>query len=252
DLRVADEPRLPMRDHGIGKEFQVGIVGERDELCLCRVIGVHGVNLGRRLRGDVRLRARTKRDIERKTVALQQASGRGDQEHAGETRHFRIAIQRALNHIWCAALQVLQDCLLVPPLEAETQETSLTDGAALHLKRLVLKRDQFRQRSAELLRAGPWTGGGGDHADLCTRGSMSKRNSLLISSTSSPIPSPVLQLVNRNGLLPRISPESLCITSRLAPTWGAKSILLMTRMSECVIPGPFLRGILSSSATSIT
>jgi hypothetical protein len=72
DLRVADEPRLPMRDHGIGKEFQVGIVGERDALCLCRVVGIHGVYLGCRLRGDVRLRARTKRDVERKPITLQQ------------------------------------------------------------------------------------------------------------------------------------------------------------------------------------
>src|SRR5882757_7120859 len=36
------------------------------------------------------------------------------------------------------------------------------------------------------------------------------------------------------------------------PTSGARSILLMTRRSERVIPGPPLRGILSPAATSIT
>jgi hypothetical protein len=53
-----------------------GITGsgrKRDALCLCRVVGIHGVYLGCRLRGDVRLRARTKRDVERKPITLQQA-----------------------------------------------------------------------------------------------------------------------------------------------------------------------------------
>ena len=40
--------------------------------------------------------------------------------------------------------------------------------------------------------------------------------------------------------------------SRLAPTSGARSVLLMTRRSERVMPGPPLRGILSPAATSMT
>lgn len=46
--------------------------------------------------------------------------------------------------------------------------------------------------------------------------------------------------------------ESCSMTSRLAPTYGARSILLMTRRSDRVMPGPPFRGILSPSATSIT
>ena len=42
------------------------------------------------------------------------------------------------------------------------------------------------------------------------------------------------------------------MTSRLAPTYGARSVLLMTRMSDWEMPGPFLRGILSPAATSMT
>ena len=46
--------------------------------------------------------------------------------------------------------------------------------------------------------------------------------------------------------------DLLVITSSDAPTWGARSILLMTRRSERVMPGPPLDGILSPAATSIT
>jgi hypothetical protein len=45
---------------------------------------------------------------------------------------------------------------------------------------------------------------------------------------------------------------SRSITSRDAPTKGARSILLITSRSERVMPGPPLRGILSPPATSIT
>src|SRR5277367_5730790 len=47
-----------------------------------------------------------------------------------------------------------------------------------------------------------------------------------------------------------VQPHS--ITSSDAPTYGARSILLITSRSERMIPGPPLRGILSPSATSIT
>ncbi len=64
---------------------------------------------------------------------------------------------------------------------------------------------------------------------------------------------PVMQLVKTNGLSPRIPPlESRSMTPRSALTYGARSVLLMTRMSDCEIPGPFLRGILSPAATSMT
>ena len=44
----------------------------------------------------------------------------------------------------------------------------------------------------------------------------------------------------------------LCCTSRSAPTASARSTLLITSRSDCVTPGPPLRGTLSPPATSIT
>ena len=70
----------------------------------------------------------------------------------------------------------------------------------------------------------------------------------MISST----PWPVRRLLNTNGRAPRMRLASRSITSSEAPTWGARSILLMTRRSERVMPGPPLDGILSPAATSIT
>ena len=168
------------------------------------------MDLGCRLRGDVRLRARTERDVESEPVSLQQAARGGDQEHVGQVRHFLVAIQRALRHVRRAAFKVRQDRLATAVLEAKTQETGLADRAAPHLRRLVLERRQLRSRCAERFGASPTEReAAGIMLTSGARGFMSNRNSLSISSTSSGMPSPVLQLVNRNGLLPRISRESL-------------------------------------------
>lgn len=43
----------------------------------------------------------------------------------------------------------------------------------------------------------------------------------------------------------------LLITSKLAPTASAKSVLLIINKSDCVIPGPPFLGILSPPAISI-
>src|SRR3989442_1565595 len=64
--------------------------------------------------------------------------------------------------------------------------------------------------------------------------------------------SPVLRFVKTKGRPPRIRRASRSMTARSAPTWGARSILLMTSRSERVMPGPPLRGIFSPSATSMT
>src|SRR3954469_15953935 len=65
-------------------------------------------------------------------------------------------------------------------------------------------------------------------------------------------PSLFFRLVITKGRSPRILLASVCIFSREAPTWGARSILLMTRRSDRVMPGPPLDGILSPAATSMT
>src|SRR6185437_11035194 len=57
---------------------------------------------------------------------------------------------------------------------------------------------------------------------------------------------------NTVGEEPRRAAASRAITSRLAPTSGARSVLLMTSRSALVTPGPPLRGTLSPPATSTT
>ena len=83
-----------------------------------------------------------------------------------------------------------------------------------------------------------------------------------IKETTSSTPLPSLTLVKMVGPSPRISLESRSITSSDAPTYGAKSIcrcedqrssgtqcigltLLTINRSDCEIPGPPFRGILS-------
>src|SRR4029079_9929798 len=63
---------------------------------------------------------------------------------------------------------------------------------------------------------------------------------------------PARRLLNTNGRVPRMRRASRSMTSREAPTCGARSILLMTRRSERVMPGPPFEGIFSPPATSIT
>lgn len=58
-------------------------------------------------------------------------------------------------------------------------------------------------------------------------------------------PSPLFRLVKLHGRSPRMRRVSRSITSRDAPTYGARSVLLITVKSDLVIPGPPLRGIFS-------
>ena len=69
---------------------------------------------------------------------------------------------------------------------------------------------------------------------------------------TSAAPTPARRFAITNGLSPRIRRASAAITSRSAPTSGARSILLMTSRSERVMPGPPFRGIFSPPATSMT
>src|SRR5689334_4618363 len=176
--------------------------------------------------------ARPELDLERKAVALQETAGRGDHEDMGKPRHTVVTVESALGHVRRAAVKIREDCLLAAQFEAETQEARLTHCAAFHLRRLVLKRRKFPRRCTESFGGMQGRGDRRRHADLFRGISRSNSKSRTMRSTSAGIPSPVLQLVNRNGLLPRIRCESLFMTSRLAPTCGARSVLLMTRMSD--------------------
>src|SRR5207249_10374261 len=166
-------------------------------------------------------------------------------------------MQRALREVRGTRVEIGEDRAIAAALESEAQVTRFAHRATAHLRRLVaIERELRRHRKLGIARPRcrqPPYPLGRAHQRVCLAGSFkSKRSSLRISSTSAEIPSPVRQLVNRNGLSPRMSFESCAISSRLAPTYGARSILLMTRMSDCVMPGPFLRGILSPAATSMT
>ena len=76
--------------------------------------------------------------------------------------------------------------------------------------------------------------------------------SLEVMERDATAPSPFFKLVKTKGLSPLIFFASRSITSREAPTCGARSILLITSKSDFVMPGPPLRGILSPAATSMT
>jgi hypothetical protein len=66
------------------------------------------------------------------------------------------------------------------------------------------------------------------------------------------MPSPVLQLLSSTGRPRRTSFASFTIKSTLAPTKGARSVLLMTSRSERMMPRSRLRGMSSPPAVSIT
>eukprot|EP00600_Ochromonadales_sp_CCMP1393_P002401 CAMPEP_0174988214 /NCGR_PEP_ID=MMETSP0004_2-20121128/19992_1 /TAXON_ID=420556 /ORGANISM="Ochromonas sp., Strain CCMP1393" /LENGTH=94 /DNA_ID=CAMNT_0016241387 /DNA_START=220 /DNA_END=504 /DNA_ORIENTATION=- len=72
------------------------------------------------------------------------------------------------------------------------------------------------------------------------------------STTASDAVSRPATCAKMTGPVPLMSAASLCMTSREAPTAGAKSILFITSRSDWVIPGPPLRGTLSPPAVSMT
>src|SRR5690606_21092488 len=88
--------------------------------------------------------------------------------------------------------------------------------------------------------AGPADGRGvdGGHAAICSR----------IHSATGAAPSGVVSEMNTVGSSPRCAAASRSITPRSALTRWAMSILLITRRSERVTPGPPLRGTLSPPA----
>src|SRR5262249_52543256 len=64
-------------------------------------------------------------------------------------------------------------------------------------------------------------------------------------------PSPARRLLKTKGRAPRMRLASRSITASEAPTCGARSILLITRRSERVMPGPPLDGILSPAGPPV-
>src|SRR5699024_12605535 len=68
---------------------------------------------------------------------------------------------------------------------------------------------------------------------------------LLIHATTSSRPVLSFKFVKTNGLFPRNTFVSSSMTSRLAPTYGAKSVLLIMNRSDLIIPCPLLLVIFS-------
>src|SRR5262249_26145247 len=151
-------------------------------------------------------------------IALENAAARRDDEHARQVGHALVPVEGLLGQERRAMLDPGQDRAPVAALEAEGEMRALARRPRAALARLILVGGQLagvaERRHA---RAGP--------AGLTSR---SKSTPWRTSSTRAGMPSPVLQLVNTNGRAPRISRESSSMTARLAPTYGARSVLLMT------------------------
>src|SRR5260370_1262444 len=156
-----------------------------------------------------------------------------------------------------------RDVADVAAAEAGPKRNQLTDQAAVRqLERADHRHRRFdtgvrqhRPGSAPLehelgaaahRRGLPRTVGRSDH------GAVSNSTSWRIHPMTRSRPSPVFRLVKTMGLPWRMTVASRSITDRSAPTYGARSVLLMTRRSLRVTPGPPLRGTLSPPATSTT
>ena len=109
------------------------------------------------------VRALPERNVERHPVTLQQAAGRGDQEHMREIRYGLVAVERALRPIGNAIVEIGQNGAPAAARKTEMQKTGLADGAASHLRRLILERRELRRRAAERLRGSPGGVSGGRH-----------------------------------------------------------------------------------------
>src|SRR6202011_5228679 len=90
-----------------------------------------------------------------------------------------------------------------------------------------------------------------DDDDLGVHQTLTRSCSRTQASTGRAVGSSVSE-INVKGRFCLTAAASRRITSRSAPTSGARSVLLTTSRSEYVTPGPPLRGTLSPPATSMT
>ncbi len=222
DARLAVEARMPMRDDRVRQELEITLVACPDRLYLSGVVCVHRMDLRGRLSGYVRLRSVTEVHVQRQTVPLQHAPRRRDDEHARQLRHAFVPVQRPLHQVRHATVQPRQDAAVVAAFETEVQISGLANGTARHLRRFIPIRRELRRMQPEACITACGNGCQQRRCDWRIQAASlslrSNRMSCRIRLTSSAMPSPVRQLVNTNGLPPRIRRESCSITSRLAPT----------------------------------
>src|SRR5919108_4849047 len=160
--------------------------------------------------------------------------------HAGQkVGHESIALSQKSCRYSCpvqASEQALQACLLYPHLvepRSSRMQVPLGEQAWECSALAQFLSSRFFQVLATVF--------GGD----------SKSISLIICSATCSMPWPVLQFTRTYGLSPLTSFASLSIIARSAPTWGARSILFMTKRSHVSIPKPLFLGYLSPPDTSI-
>ena len=134
-----------MRDERIGHVLQIASFLHDNVLQLRGVVGIHHMNLGRRLRGDVGLRVLADLDLQRHPVALQHATRCRDDEYAGHLRHGLVPVQRALDKERHTPIHKRHHAAIAPIGELKPQVPVFADRAAGHLRRLILIGAQFRR-----------------------------------------------------------------------------------------------------------
>src|SRR5262245_102084 len=157
-------------------------------------------------------------------VAVQEAGGEIDQVEQGR----RLVVEDEWGH------QADRDLLVADSQAGLVAVADQLDAGAADSGGLVLGRMDVPEF--------------GRCQEVFARDASCSRTHWITSST----PSFCRRLTIRNGRSPRIFRLSRRMTSRSAPTCGARSILLITSKSLLQMPGPPLRGILSPSATSMT
>ncbi|SVK47110.1 Uncharacterised protein [Acinetobacter baumannii] len=189
---IGNEARAAVRDHRIGHHLQIAALFERQRLHLRRVVIFHGVDLGRRLSGDMPAGPGGDLHLERQAIALQDAPRGGDDEYARHLRQRLVPIQRPLHQKRHAPLHLPQHAAMPVQREPQPQIAGFAYATAGHLRRLILIVGQLRRAGAELRHA-PRRFADGRHT--AADGAWVNRKSRMIMSTSSSMPSPVLQLV---------------------------------------------------------
>src|SRR5699024_800815 len=215
DDGVLDVVRVTVDDELVRNVFEHGVGAEPERRVLIGRLFGGFIYLGGRLAGQRRRRATRNLDVDRVDIAAQiPAAG----IHDGVGNLARV-IQIVRPQDAQRTLEILLPC--------NRSASALLDDHAQLADGIV----------------GGWTN------SHCARSAI--MTSLRMHARIWASPSSVFKFVKENGFSPRNSSESFSITDRSAPTYGARSVLLMTKKSDLIMPWPALRGIFSPWATSM-
>src|SRR5918996_182488 len=231
DVDMLVDARVGKRDQRMPMTVQVSAI-----IDVIRALEMGGpavgrrMDLQRRLRGQPHARAAPDADDLLKVIVPECARGRRGEDHV----HAVTLGKPSSDAEWWLGISPGQHRAAVAVEKGEIQQGVPSD-------------DRGGARVAMLRGRPQWV-----PFRLYARTGCSYSNSRRIHATTPSRPAPPLRFMKTNGRSPRIILASRAMTSRLAPTCGARSILLITRRSERVTPGPPLRGILSPPETSMT